>query len=52
MFVDAHFHTNVYERWEGALEDALAIMRKHRIYALSATTDLDSYDARLAPYLM
>ncbi len=47
MFVDAHFHTNVYERWEGTLEVVLSIMRKHRIYALSATTDLDSYKSTL-----
>ncbi|MCG3254311.1 MAG: TatD family hydrolase [Candidatus Heimdallarchaeota archaeon] len=47
MFLDSHFHTNVYNRYEGALEQALAILDEHKILVVSSSTDPDSYQQTL-----
>ncbi|MHA1122432.1 MAG: TatD family hydrolase [Candidatus Heimdallarchaeota archaeon] len=47
MFIDSHFHTNVYNRFENALEQALAILDEHKILVVSSSTDPDSYQQTL-----
>lgn len=47
MFIDSHFHTNVYNRYENALEQALAILDEHKILVVSSSTDPDSYQQTL-----
>ncbi|MFW9924349.1 MAG: TatD family hydrolase [Candidatus Thorarchaeota archaeon] len=47
MFIDSHFHTNVYDRYEGALEKAIRLLNEQKIFVLSNTVDLDSYNLTL-----
>ena len=47
MLIDTHFHTNVYENYEGALIKALNIMQESKILAVSNTVDIPSYRATL-----
>ncbi|NPE09850.1 MAG: TatD family hydrolase [Asgard group archaeon] len=47
MYIDAHFHTNVYNRYENALVQALAILNELKILIVSSSTDPDSYQQTL-----
>jgi TatD DNase family protein len=47
MFIDTHFHTNVYERYENALDQALQLMAENKILVVSNSCDLDEYEATL-----
>lgn len=47
MFIDSHFHTNVYNRFENALKQALAILDEHKIMVVSSSTEPDSYKETL-----
>ncbi len=47
MYIDTHFHTNVYERYENAVELALNQMVQKKILAVSNTVDVDSYKSTL-----
>lgn len=47
MFIDLHFHTNVYLRFENSLEPALALLDEHKILVVSSSTDPDSYQQTL-----
>lgn len=43
MIIDAHFHTNVYERYEGAIRTALHILQKSKILVVSNTCSVPEY---------
>ena len=47
MFVDTHFHTNVYERYENALDQALQLMAENKILVVSNSCDLAEYKTTL-----
>lgn len=47
MFIDEHFHTNVYERYENALDQALQLMAENKIFVVSNSCDLDEYATTL-----
>jgi len=47
MIIDTHFHTNVYTKWEGALEEALDILKKKNILVFSQTCDIEGYETTL-----
>ena len=47
MYIDAHFHANVYLRFENSLEPALALLDKHKILVVSSSVDPDSYQQTL-----
>jgi len=47
VFIDSHFHTNVYLRFENSLEPALALLEEHKILVVSSSTDPDSYQQTL-----
>lgn len=56
MNIDSHFHTNVYEQYEGLLEKALSILSKEKIIVLSQSVDPESYSntlkiAKNSPYV-
>ena len=43
MYVDAHFHCNVYTRFGNDLERALGLLERHGILVVSSSTELESY---------
>ena len=45
MFIDSHFHINIYERYPGTLETALEQMEREGIFVIGNSIDLDSYNA-------
>lgn len=47
MFIDTHFHMNVYERYENALDQALQLMAENKILVVSNSCDLDEYEVTL-----
>ena len=47
MYIDTHFHTNVYERYENAVDPSLQMLEQRKILVVSNTVDLDSYKTTL-----
>lgn len=47
MIIDAHFHTNVYTRWEGLLEESLKLLEQNNILVFSQTCDIEGYKTTL-----
>jgi TatD DNase family protein len=47
MFIDTHFHTNVYERYENALDQALQLMARNKILVVSNSCDINEYEITL-----
>jgi len=43
LYIDAHFHCNVYTRYENALERALELLERHGILVVSSSTEPESY---------
>jgi len=43
LFVDSHFHINVYERYPGTLETALQQLDDEEIFVIGNSIDIESY---------
>ncbi|MHA1245469.1 MAG: TatD family hydrolase [Candidatus Heimdallarchaeota archaeon] len=43
MFIDCHFHVNVYNRYPGTLETALQTMIDEQIFVIGNSIDIDSF---------
>jgi TatD DNase family protein len=47
LYIDAHFHCNVYTRHENTLERALELLERHGILVVSSSTEPESYKQTL-----
>jgi len=47
LYIDAHFHCDIYTHYENALERALELLERHKILVVSSSTDPESYEQTL-----
>jgi TatD DNase family protein len=47
LYIDAHFHCDIYTRYENALERALELLERHGILVVSSSTEPESYKQTL-----